>query len=141
MAESKKTSITVKADDDNLMTVTSAIEEAIQGIDISPKTEMHINMSVEELFVNICHYAYEGKEGEAVVDIEVTDDPLTLFITFKDSGTPYDPLAKDDPDVTLSAQERQIGGLGIFLVKKMMDDVIYRYENGQNILTIKKILR
>ena len=134
-------SLVLDAATDNLQQVMSFIEDCLKDRDISPKTEMHINMSVEELFVNICHYAYEGKEGEAVVDIEVTDDPLTLFITFKDSGTPYDPLAKDDPDVTLSAQERQIGGLGIFLVKKMMDDVIYRYENGQNILTIKKILR
>ena len=70
--------------------------------------------------------------------VEVLDDPLSVSVTFMDSGEPYDPLAKADPDTTLSAEERQIGGLGIYMVKKSMDEIAYEYKDGQNILTIKK---
>jgi anti-sigma regulatory factor (Ser/Thr protein kinase) len=72
--------------------------------------------------------------------VEVTEDPLAVVITFIDKGVPYDPLAKEDPDITLSAEERGIGGLGIYMVKKSMDDIIYEYKDGQNILKIKKYL-
>ena len=72
------------------------------------------------------------------VRAEVTDNPLAVVITFIDNGTPYDPLAKADPDTTLSVEERDIGGLGIYMVKKTMDDISYEYRNGQNILRIKK---
>jgi anti-sigma regulatory factor (Ser/Thr protein kinase) len=76
--------------------------------------------------------------GPATIKVEVTQDPLAVVITFIDSGVPYDPLAKDDPDVTLSAEQRAMGGLGIYMVKKSMDDITYEYKNGQNILRIKK---
>ncbi len=72
--------------------------------------------------------------------VEVSEDPVTVTITFIDHGVPYDPLAKQDPDLTLSADDRQIGGLGIFMTKKIMDDVAYEYKDGQNILTLKKQL-
>ena len=72
--------------------------------------------------------------------ISIEGNPLSVIITFVDHGVPYDPLAKADPDITLSANKRQIGGLGIYLVKKTMDDVSYKYEDGHNILTIKKLL-
>jgi anti-sigma regulatory factor (Ser/Thr protein kinase) len=72
--------------------------------------------------------------------VEVTEEPLAVVITFIDKGVPYDPLAKADPNITLSAEEREIGGLGIFMVKKTMDDITYEYKNGQNILKIKKYL-
>ena len=73
--------------------------------------------------------------------MEVTEDPLAVVITFIDNGVPYDPLAKADPDTTLSAEEREIGGLGIYMVKKSMDDITYEYRDGQNILAIKKNLQ
>ena len=84
--------------------------------------------------------AYPDSEGDAVIETEVTTDPPAIAITFRDSGEPYDPLAKEDPDITLSAEKRRIGGLGIFLVKKLMDEVAYKYEDGQNVLTIIKLL-
>ena len=70
----------------------------------------------------------------------MTEEPLTVVITFIDDGVPYDPLAKDDPDTSLSAEERQIGGLGIYMVKKTMDDISYEYKDGRNILKIRKNL-
>ena len=102
---------------------------------------MQIDIAIDELFGNIAHYAYNPDIGEATVRVEVTKEPLAVIITFIDNGVPYDPLAKADPDTTLSADERAIGGLGIFMVKKTMDDITYEYKNGQNILTIKKSLK
>ena len=99
---------------------------------------MQIDIAIDELFGNIVHYAYNPEVGPVTVRVEVTEDPLAVSITFIDNGVPYDPLAKTDPDVTLSAEEREIGGLGIFMVKKSMDEISYEYRSGQNILTIKK---
>ena len=101
---------------------------------------MQIDIAIDELFSNIAHYAYTPDTGEATVRVEVTESPLAVIITFIDHGVPYDPLAKEDPDTTLSAEERQIGGLGIYMVKKSMDEIAYRYQDGQNILMIKKQL-
>ena len=130
--------IKVEAKVENLQQVlefiTSRIEEAGGGM----KAQMQIEVAAEELFVNITSYAYEGQAGDAEIAVDITDNVAS--IDFIDSGVPYDPLAKEDPDVTLSAQERQIGGLGIFMVKKTMDDVLYRYEKGKNITTIKKTI-
>ncbi|MBP3895696.1 MAG: ATP-binding protein, partial [Mogibacterium sp.] len=123
---------------DNLDTVTGFVNRALEEFDCPMKTQMQIELAVEEIYVNIANYAYSPEVGRAKVRVEVDDDPLKVSITFIDHGTPYDPLAKEDPDVTLSAQERQIGGLGIFLTKQTMDDVEYEYKDGQNILTIKK---
>ena len=102
------------------------------------KAQMQIELAVEEIFVNIAKYAYSPEVGRAKVRVELEQDPLKVIITFIDQGMPYDPLAKEDPDVTLSAEQRDIGGLGIFLTKQTMDDVEYEYKEGQNILTIKK---
>ena len=99
---------------------------------------MEIELSVEEVFVNIASYAYPDSDGDAVVGVSVNDGAVML--KFEDSGVPFDPIAAPAPDTELPAEERQIGGLGIFLVKKMMDDVSYRYEEGKNILVIKKLL-
>ena len=102
---------------------------------------MQIDIAIDELFGNIAHYAYHPEVGDATVRVEVQEDPLAVIITFIDGGVPYDPLAAADPDITLSAEERAIGGLGIFMVKKTMDEITYRYENGSNILSIRKNLR
>lgn len=128
----------IEATIDNLDTVTGFVNRALEEFDCPMKTQMQIELAVEEIYVNIANYAYSPAVGRAKVRVEVDDDPLKVSITFIDHGTPYDPLAKEDPDVTLSAQERQIGGLGIFLTKQTMDDVEYEYKDGQNILTIKK---
>ena len=111
-----------------------------EHIDCSPKARMQISVAVEEIFVNITTYAYAPEDGMATVRVEISEEPVTVTITFMDHGIPYDPLAKADPDLSLTADERQIGGLGIFLTKKTMDDVKYEYEDGKNILTLKKNL-
>lgn len=133
MKELKITALT-----ENLPQVLAFVDEQLEAADCPMKVQMQIEIAVEEIFVNIAHYAYEDEDGIATIRVDVQGQPPSADITFIDSGVPYDPLAKTDPDVTLSAEERQIGGLGIFLVKKSMDDVIYEYSDGQNILTLKK---
>ena len=96
------------------------------------------DIAIDEVFSNITHYAYHPSVGSATVKIEVIEEPMSVVITFIDGGTPYNPLEKEDPDITLSAEEREIGGLGIFMVKKSMDSIDYEYKDGQNILRIKK---
>lgn len=96
-----------------------------------------IRLSVEEAVENVVQYAYANGDGYLEVSAEKNDTGL-LTITLKDAGIPFDPLAKDDPDVTLALEDRQIGGLGIFLTKQMMDDVFYKYQDGCNILTMTK---
>ena len=123
---------------ENLDAVIEFVTEQLETVDCPMKAQMQIEVAVEELFVNIAHYAYAPNTGSATIRTEITAD--TAEITFIDSGVPYDPLAKPDPDVTLSAKERQIGGLGIYMVKKSMDDMRYEYREGQNILTIVKKL-
>ncbi|MBS6760025.1 ATP-binding protein, partial [Hungatella hathewayi] len=93
---------------------------------------------IDELFGNIAHYAYHPENGFATVRVEVMDNPMAVVITFMDNGVPYDPLANEDPDITLSADERGIGGLGIYIVKKSMDEITYEYKDGKNILKIRK---
>lgn len=132
--------LVIEAKKTNLDAVLSFIDEQLGEAECSKKTRMTIDVAVEELFVNISSYAYDPKIGTAVVQVSVHNEPLSVEITFIDNGKPYDPLAKTDPDVTLDAEHRQIGGLGIFMVKKSMDDVQYEYKDGRNILTIKKVL-
>lgn len=130
--------LTVKATVENIDTVTDFVNEQLESLDCPMKAQMQIDVAIDELFSNIAYYAYNPEIGEATVRVEVTEDPLAVRISFIDNGIPYDPLAKDDPDITLSAEERDIGGLGIYMVKKTMDDISYEYKDGQNILTIKK---
>jgi len=130
----------VEAKRENLLEVQSFIDEQLEEVGCPMTTQIAIDVAVEELFVNIASYAYGNGEGIAVVQVTVHEDPLSVEITFIDNGVQYDPLAKEDPDVTLSAKERKKGGLGIFMVKNTMDNVTYEYKDGKNILTIKKKL-
>ncbi|MBQ6111886.1 MAG: ATP-binding protein [Synergistaceae bacterium] len=132
--------LTLDADVKNLDEVLAFVDEQLEVHDCSPKIQMQIDVAVEELFVNIAHYAYNPETGPATVRVEIQENPLSVIITFIDNGVPYDPLAKPDPDVTLSAEEREIGGLGIYMVKKSMDNIEYEYKDGQNILKIQKNL-
>ncbi len=128
--------LSIEAKKDKLNDVLAFIDTELEIMGCSMKSQMQIDVAVEELFVNIASYAYEGDDGNAVIKIDTDPDNSKATITFIDEGVPYDPLKKEDPDVTLSAEERPIGGLGIFIVKKTMDDVIYTHEDGKNILTI-----
>ena len=130
----------VEAVPGNLGEVLAFIEERLEGSDCPTKTLMEISVAAEEIFANIAYYAYAPGTGKAAVRVDVSGDPACVTITFMDHGMPYDPLEKDDPDVSLPADDRPIGGLGVFLVKRTMDDVRYEYKDGQNILTLKKNL-
>ena len=132
--------LVVKSLTDNLESVLGFVDSELENCGCSPKTMIQIDIAVEELFVNIAHYAYGSDTGPATIRVERSEDPRAVTITFIDCGMPYDPLAKPDPDTTLSVEEREIGGLGIFMVKKSMDDMTYEYRDGKNILTIKKNL-
>ncbi len=137
----RKSSLTEKifpAKDEVLPEVLNFIENELEKIKCSKKTIMAISVVIEEVFVNIAHYAYKEESGHAKVGFGF--DEATHMATFKisDQGIPFDPLKKEDPDITLSAEEREKGGLGILMIKKMMDTVSYCYENNENVLTITK---
>ena len=121
---------------DALDEVNDYLEGLFDEADVPFKVRIQVLTAVEEIFINIASYAYEGGEGTAVLETEINGDAIKLV--FKDQGIPFDPLAKPDPDITLSAEERGIGGLGIYMVKKMMDQVSYVRSNGWNILTLEK---
>lgn len=129
---------TFKADEALLNDVTDYVEEELEKAGFTYKDILRLKVCIEEVFINIAHYAYENSDG--IVDIGIEHDSVNnqVIFTFADSGLQFDPLAKEDPDVTLTAQERQIGGLGIFICKKIMDDIQYNYTDGKNILTMTK---
>ena len=130
----------IAAEIEKLPEVLAFLEQHLEEVDCPPKAQMQIAIAVEEIFVNIAHYAYAPKTGMASVRLELSSEPASAVITFLDRGVPFDPLAKPDPDVTLPAEDREIGGLGIFMTKKTMDDVRYEYRDGQNILKLEKKL-
>ena len=132
--------LTVPAERDQLDVVQSFADEALDQVPCTLEIRLQLQIAVEELFVNIASYAYAPDRGEAVIGCRVEQEPPSITIQFRDWGKPFDPLAKKDADITLSAEERGIGGLGIYMVKNSMDDVRYQYENGQNVLTIHKNL-
>ena len=130
--------LTIEATLENIATVTEFVDRELESLDCPMKMLMQINIAIDELFGNIAQYAYSPETGPATVRVEVEEAPLSVIITFIDNGRPYDPLSGEDPDVSLPVEERDIGGLGVFLVKKTMDDISYEYRNGQNILRIRK---
>ena len=126
---------------DQLEPAQEFVHEILEQYGCAPRALFQLDVAIEEIFVNIVHYAYvSDEEGDAVIRCLVGGDPLQLTIQFVDHGRPFNPLAKKDADITLSAEERDIGGLGILMVKKSMDAVDYKYEDGQNILTIQKYI-
>ena len=128
----------VDAKVNNLNKVLSFINDVLSDYGCSVRDTMQINVAVEELFVNISLYAYPSGSGSATISISVLDDPKTAEITLIDSGVPFDPLEKEEPDISLNAKEREIGGLGIYMVRKTMDELTYENVDGCNITTISK---
>ncbi len=127
--------------DATLESITQAIQfvdEQLEAADCSLRSQMQIDVALDEILSNIVHYAYPGSTGSFTLELEIADG--TASITFIDQGIPYNPLEKTDPDVTLSAEERDVGGLGIFLVKKSMDHMEYSHKDGCNVLTIRRSL-
>lgn len=128
------------AEVDRIDDVLDFINETLEAHAVPMKAVMQLDIAIEEIFVNIAHYAYNPEIGEAAITVDVQENPRCVVVRFIDRGKPYDPLGHEDPDVTLCVEEREIGGLGIYMVKKSMDEVSYAYEDGQNILTIRKLL-
>ena len=137
MADSFK-KIRVAATKENLETVTAFLDEILDEKDCPLKIRLQIDLALEEMYINIANYAYTPKTGEMELRVEFDEAERELTLVLIDSGIPYDPLAKKDPDVTLSAEKRKIGGLGIYLVKKTMDSMTYERRDGRNIVTMKK---
>ena len=132
--------MTIEAKTENLPVVTAWIEKALEEIDCPLKAQMQIDVAIDELFGNIARYAYAPGTGEATIRFTFDADTRTVSISFLDSGIPFDPLSQAAPDINAPAEERAVGGLGIYLVRKTMDRVDYRYADGKNILTIQKCI-
>ena len=123
-----------------LSDVLEFVDLTLESYDCPMKIQMAICVAIEEVFVNVAHYAYGDGDGDVKLGIGFDEESRDITFRLSDVGVPFDPLKKPDPDITLSAEEREIGGLGIFITKKTMDTVTYAYENGENVLTmIKKI--
>lgn len=133
----------IEATIDNLAQVFRFLADSMESCNVDPKVKRQIKLCVEELFVNIAHYAYDPDVGMAKISIDtVTDEKGTprMIISFSDKGRPYDPLSAPEPDIEAELDDRRIGGLGVFLVKSAMDSVEYEHRDGQNITTIEKEL-
>ncbi len=131
--------LTIPAEINELHNVQAFVRAFLENVDVSVKASTQLDIIVEEIFVNIAHYAYAPNEGNATIQVDFVDDKK-VRVTFSDTGIPYNPLVNEDPDVTLSATERRIGGLGIFMTKKFADELHYEYKDGANVLTIVKAL-
>lgn len=132
--------ITVDATIDNVQTITDFVDERLEEMNCPVKAQMQIDIVIDELCSNVARYAYSDRTGKVTVSVDTVDKPMKVWLTFTDEGVPYNPLAKEDPDITLSAEERKLGGLGIYMVKKMMDEFCYEYKDGKNIVTVCKVI-
>ena len=130
--------ITVAANVDNLQQITDFATEKLEFHDCPLKASMQLELVIEEVFVNIASYAYDNDGGDAIFCVDFEENPTAVVLTFIDSGKPYNPLEKPDPDTTLGVDEREIGGLGIFLVKNNVDEISYERTDDKNILRMKK---
>ncbi|MBQ3275779.1 MAG: ATP-binding protein [Oscillospiraceae bacterium] len=131
--------LTLEARVENIGAATDFVNSELEALGCPMKVQTQIDVALDEILANVASYAYPHGIGEVTVRLEAEADPRAAVITILDRGIPFDPLKNDDPDVTLSLEEREIGGLGVFLVKKTMDEVSYDYRDGKNILRLKKI--
>lgn len=130
--------ITVAAKVEELQKVLDFVDEFLEEKECSMKAQVQIDIALEEIFVNVAHYAYTPNDGNVTITLDYDNNDRYLSVTLMDQGIPFDPLAKEDPDVTLAAEDRQIGGLGIYMVKKSMDEVSYSREGDNNVFCFKK---
>ncbi|SFG53606.1 ATP-binding protein [Oribacterium sp. WCC10] len=143
--EIDKREFCVDAEISELDSVLDFVNEYLEELGCSMGLTMKIDVAVEEIFVNIAHYAYKkinpDLKGNAWISISKNETGDRVQIGFRDKGIAYNPLEKEDPDTTLDAEDREIGGLGIFMVKKSMDDILYERTGDENFLMlIKKII-
>jgi anti-sigma regulatory factor (Ser/Thr protein kinase) len=129
---------TFPAKTEALSDVLGFVDQTLESYECPMKIQTAVCVAIEEVFVNVAHYAYKDGDGDMTLDISFNTQSREITFRMTDKGTPFDPLKKPDPDITLSAEEREIGGLGIFIAKKTMDNITYAYENGENVLTMTK---
>ncbi len=129
--------LTMGAAMDNLEKATAFLDSGLGEL-VSPRILLQAELALEEAYVNVAHYAYPGAEGEVTLELSVDEEQRILELRLLDQGIPFNPLEESAPDLSLSSKEREVGGLGIFLVRKNMDAVLYDYQDGQNILTMRK---
>lgn len=128
----------IEAKKENFEKVLAFVDEALEKAGVPYEVQLSVEMAIEEIYLNIVYYAYAQKDGDAIILADINEKDKILTLTFIDEGPEYNPLLKEDPDTTMDIMDRPIGGLGILMVKKMMDDVAYCREDGENYLTIKK---
>ena len=136
----KTKTLTLTAETDQLDDVLRFVMEPLDALGCSEEVKTVLAIAVEEIYVNIAHYAYTAGHGPVTIRWELGGSPLSVLVEFMDHGKPYNPLSRPDPDLTLSAEERQIGGLGIYMVRQSMDEVSYAYRDSQNCFSMRKIL-
>lgn len=132
--------ITCDAVVDNIEKVTAFVDALLEEFGCPMKKHRQIDVAIDELFANIANYAYASGTGWVTIRVELEENPRAVALTFIDAGKPYNPLSEPEPDVTLAVEDRAIGGLGIFLVKRLMDEVSYSYQDGKNVLLIRKFM-
>jgi serine/threonine-protein kinase RsbW len=128
--------ITVPAQKENLSRVLEFIGQELESFPYNPKALLRLELAVEEAFVNIASYAYQPDNGEITVGMGIDEEPLQVTVQLIDSGIRFNPLENEDPDVSTGIEQKQPGGLGIFLIKKNVDQVQYQYQEGKNMLTL-----
>ena len=136
-----KYEITVPAELEKLKDVNDFIVGKLNGLDCTPRAQTQLEIAIEEIFVNISRYAYHPVIGKATVRMDIDEEDGLVSLQFEDEGIPYNPLVRKDPDLTSGVKEREVGGLGIYMTKKSMDDVAYSYKDGKNILVITKKMK
>ncbi len=132
--------LSVAARSDQLDAVLRFIERELSDVGCPAKARMRLSLAAEEAFINIARYAYTPEEGDADISLFVSGDPPVATLVFSDGGKPYNPLDRPDPDITRPAGDREIGGLGVYMLKKNVDEAHYRYQGGKNVLTLTKTL-
>lgn len=132
--------IVVLAKKGNLQEILNFIGNKLKSVEYNTTARLHLELSVEEAYVNIANYAYGSESGKVLIRCRVDENPLHVTVQFIDCGIPFNPLEKEDPDTSLEIEGKKIGGMGILLIKKYADQVDYEYRDKKNILTIKKRL-
>ena len=138
MADNTIQELTIEAVTENLEQVMEFVDVRLEDAGCPPKIQMQIDVALEEIYVNIANYAYNPETGPATVRVDVSDEPVTVTITFVDHGIPYDPLAKPDPVTPEDIMEVPIGGLGIFMTKRSVDEIYYERVGESNVVTFVK---
>jgi anti-sigma regulatory factor (Ser/Thr protein kinase) len=132
--------IVVPAKIENLQKVLNFVNQELESVEYDKTSLLQLELSIEEAYVNIANYAYESEDGDVLISCSIDQNPTLVTIQFIDCGIPHNPLDNEDPDIFSKIEDKEIGGLGILLIKENVDFIGYEYQGGKNILTLKKVL-